>query len=90
MENIYHKIKIDNGKIIITKENDEFSNTMIFSLKETTISKYYLKQHDVLIDINIYTKLLEYTNNKIKIVYEVIESNETHEFQIEMENRNEY
>ena len=90
MENIYHKIKIDNGKIIITKENDEFSNTMIFSLKETTISKYYLKQHDVLIDINIYTKLLEYTNNKIKIVYEVIESNETHELQIEMENRNEY
>lgn len=85
MEDITHKINITDDNIILIRENKEFKNTLIFSLKNKTVASYILKENNLTLDININTKIMEYTDNKITIKYEVVESNETYEFQIETE-----
>lgn len=85
MEDITHKINITDDNIILIRENKKFKNTLIFSLKNKTVASYILKENNLALDININTKIMEYTDNKITIKYEVVESNETYEFQIEME-----
>lgn len=85
-----HKLNISKEDIILVRENNEFKNTLIFSLNKQTVSNYLLKENNLLIDINIKTKKIEKDNDKITIIYEVMESSETYEYQIEMRNMYEY
>lgn len=90
VDNIMHKLNISKEDIILVRENNEFKNTLIFSLNKQTVSNYLLKENNLLIDINIKTKKIEKDNDKITIIYEVMESSETYEYQIEMRNMYEY
>lgn len=90
LDNVKHKIEIKEDKIVLIRENDEFKNTLEFIKNKESISYYLLKEKKFLVDINIKTKKLEYTNDKIKIVYEVIDSQDEFEYVLEMRKMYEY
>lgn len=85
-DNVIHKIKIDKDKVILIRENNEFKNTLEFIKNKKSISYYLLKEKNFIFDINIETKTLDYIDDKINIVYEVIDSQEQYEYVLEMRN----
>lgn len=90
LDNVKHKIEIKEDKIVLIRENNEFKNTLEFIKNKESISYYLLKEKNFLVDIKIKTKKLEYTNDKIKIVYEVIDSQDEFEYVLEMRKMYEY
>ena len=81
---INHKLIIDNDKILLTRENEEFKNILEFSKNKTIQSEYILKENNYKVFINIKTLRLEKTTNTITIKYKIIDSNEIYEYKIEM------
>lgn len=90
LDNVKHKIEIQEDKIVLIRENNEFKNTLEFIKNKESISYYLLKEKNFLVDIKIKTKKIEYTNDKIKIVYEVIDSQDEFEYVLEMRKMYEY
>ena len=83
-DNIQHKILIDNNKITLTRENNEFKSIIEFKKNLINPSYYLLKEKQLEININIKTINLIYNKNEIIIVYKVLEADETYEYKIEM------
>lgn len=89
LDNIKHKLVIEKDSIILTRENDEFKNNLIFNINNST-STYLLKSNNLEVDINIETKLIKHNENNINIIYRNIDSDENYEFNIEMRKMNEH
>lgn len=90
LDNVTHKIELKENKIILIRENNEFRSTLEFIKGKKNKSYYLLKEKNFCVDINIETIELEYKDNFIKIVYEVLDSNEKYEYMLEMRNIDEY
>lgn len=85
-----HTIKINNNEIIYIRDGLEFSNLLHFKLDKITESEYLLKEQDYTISIPIKTMLLNIEENKFKVIYQVIDSEDEYEFNIEMSDLYEY
>ena len=79
-----HKIIINDNKITLLRENDEFSHSMIFEENKKHISEYYLKNDNYSLEFNILTTSLKIEKNKIDITYKILESNSIYNYMIEM------
>lgn len=83
-DDISHKLTLENNKIYLIRENKEFKNIFEFELNKLNKSYYLLKENNFEIDINIETQKIEQDDNKIIIIYKVLDSNEIYEYKIEM------
>ena len=83
-DNTKHKLIIENSKIILQRENEDFSHTIIFNNNTTNISEYYLKKYHTSLEFNIETTKLIINKNKINITYRIIESNEIYNYVLEV------
>lgn len=72
------------NKIIINRNNNEIEQTMYFETNKTISSIYTLKENNITINIDILTNKIELSENNIKILYTVIDSNIVYEYNIEM------
>ena len=75
---------IDNKKIVLVRSTHEFENTMYFEKNKKIPSLYTLKSNNITLEIDILTTSLEIEENRIKILYRVIASNNDYEYNIEM------
>ena len=83
-DNIKHKIILDNNKVTLLRENNEFSHGIIFEENNTNNSEYYLKESKYSIEFNIQTIKLIIEKNKIDITYKIIESENIYNYVLEM------
>ena len=83
-DNIKHKIILDDNKVILLRENEEFSHGMIFEENNNHKSEYYLKESKYSIEFNINTTKLIIDNNKIDITYEILESENIYNYVLEV------
>ena len=81
--NVKYSIKCNNSEIILIRDGNDFTNSFVFS-KNDSRSNYYLKEHCYSVDLNIDTKILEISDNKIYIKYVVIDTESEYELMIEM------
>lgn len=84
IDNIKHKIIIDNNKLTLLRENNEFSHGMIFEENNTYQSEYYLKESNYSLEFNIETTKLILDNNKIDITYKILESENVYNYVLEV------
>lgn len=73
------------NNVIIKRENNEFINNMIFELNKKTIGNYILKEKNLNFDLSIKIEKLIINENSIYIKYQILESNNIFETNIEME-----
>lgn len=79
-----HKIIINNNKITLLRENDEFSHSMIFEINKKHKSEYYIKNSNYSLEFNILTTDLKISNKEINITYKILESNSIYNYVLEM------
>jgi len=72
------------NKIIMNRTNNEIEQTMYFEKNKTISSIYTLKENNITINIDVLTNEIELTENSIRILYTVIDSNISYEYNIEM------
>ena len=84
IDNTKYQVIIDNEKITLLRENNEFSHGMIFQKNITTESEYYLKESGYSLEFNIKTTNLIIKDNKIDITYEILESENIYNYVLEM------
>ena len=81
---IKHKIILDNGKVILIRENKEFSHGITFEENTTYSSEYYLKESKYSIEFNIKTIKIINENNKIEITYKILETDTVYNYILEV------
>lgn len=79
------KITIEDNKIILLRDNDEFSHGMIFEENNIYQSEYYLKELKYSLEFNIQTIKLNIDSNKIDITYKILENENIYNYVVEME-----
>ncbi len=84
LNEIKHKLIIEDNKITLLRENLEFSHGMIFIQDQNKLSEYYLKENNYSIEFNILTTYLLIENNKIEITYKIAETEQIYNYVIEM------
>ena len=84
INDIKHIVLIENNKITLLRENNEFSHRMIFIENSTISSEYYLKESSYSLDFNIETTKLIIKDNKIDITYKINESENICNYVLEM------
>ena len=77
-------INVQNNKLIMTRDNQEFSHQSIFELNKEYETEYYIKELNSSIFIPIRTTNIKITDNIIEIHYTNISSNEEFIYVIEM------
>ena len=75
---------ISTNHLVLNRETSEINSTIYFEKNKTIPSIYTIKENDISLYIDIRTDYLEISNNIIKIVYTVIDSNDCYEYNIEM------
>lgn len=83
-KDIKHILFIEDNKIILCRENNEFSHKIIFKENITNSSEYYLKESNYSIEFNILTTKLTIDKNKIDIMYKILESENIYNYVLEM------
>ncbi len=81
---------ISPSTLILNRCNQNLECTMYFELNKTTSSIYTFKEEGYNLEINIKTTYLNITSEKIEIHYNVIDSNTSYEYHIEMSECYEY
>lgn len=80
-----YRIKIlSEDKLVIERNNDLITSTLIFEKGKKTSSLYRIKEEDITLEINIKTKYLKISDNLIDIAYTIIDSNTDYQYKIEM------
>lgn len=85
--NIKHKIIINDNKIILNRDCDEYSHKIEFKPNKTYQSEYYLKELHTSINILIKTLDMDIKNDKILITYQIVDSNITYKYLLEMSDK---
>lgn len=88
--NIKHKLIIEENKIILQRENEEFSHEIIFDENKTKKTEYYLKELHHSLEFNIETKSINISDNKIDVTYKIIETGNIYNYLIELSDKYEY
>ena len=86
-DNIKHKIQIEENKIILQRENNEFSHEMIFEKNKTYKSEYFLKELHHSLEFNIETINIKLTENKIDVTYKIKETENIYNYVIELSDK---
>lgn len=71
-------------KLILNRSNNEIDSTIYFELNKTISSIYTIKENSISIEIDIKTIALDISDNHLKIIYNVVDSNTKYEYYIEM------
>ena len=79
-----YKIIINDNKIELIRENDNFIHKFIFEAKKETDTIYFIKEYNTDLVIPIMTNILNILDDKIEIIYKILDSNEEYKFLIEM------
>ena len=82
-----HKIIIGKDKVILIRENNSFIHKFEFELDKQTKANYYIKEYSTDIDVIVMTNKLNITEDKIEIIYKIIDSNEEYRYVLEMRNK---
>lgn len=64
-------IKQKNGKVLLTRENNEYQLKLEFEKNKKTLGNYLLKDNNMLLELEILTKTLEIDTKTIYIIYEL-------------------
>lgn len=83
-QDVKHIVKWIDNKIYFIRENQDLKNTLLFDLKDITENEYYLKESNQFFIIQIKTHFLSYHESKIQLIYEVLDSQEKFEYNIEI------
>lgn len=83
------KVIIKENELLLTRENSEIKQIIIFKVNKKTISEYYIKDMSVSLEFNIYTRELIIENNHIHIKYLIEDTKEEFEYDIEVLNAKE-
>jgi len=87
-DNTKHEIRIiNNEKVLLLRENNDFSHNFIFEKNKQNTSEYYLKENKLSLEINIKVLELNINNYNIYIKYEVEDSNTIYEYKIEVSDK---
>ena len=79
------KIIIDDSVRLI-RENNEFKMEMLFDKNKQTTCKYLLKEYNKCLDLLLETKMINYDDNHIDILYRIIDSSDDYiNFKLEFE-----
>ncbi len=62
-------VDINNDKVCMTRENDEYQLKLEFIEKKESIGSYLLKQNNIMLDLKLNTNKIKITNNYINITY---------------------
>ena len=81
---IKYKLIIDDNKVTLLRENNEFSHQMIFKENKTYPSEYYLKESKYSIELSIMTTKLNISKNIIDITYKILESETMYNYVLEV------
>ena len=81
---IKHKIILDNNKVTLLRENNEFTHGMIFEENNKYVSEYYLKEAHYSLEFTILTIKLKISKNKIDITYKILESKAKYNYVLEV------
>ena len=79
-----YNIDIQNNKIILIRENDDFIHKFVFAQNKQTDTIYYIKEYNTELTVSMITNNLNIINDKIEIYYRIIDSNEEYKYLIEM------
>ena len=85
VNNTAYKISKHENKLYLIRDNSEFTHKFIFDIDNITKSEYYIKELNTSIDVLIRTKNLIYNDKKIKIDYEIIDSQLNYSYVLDME-----
>ena len=85
VNNTTYKISKHENKLYLIRDNSEFTHKFIFDIDNITKSEYYIKELNTSIDVLIRTKNLIYNDKKIKIDYEIIDSQLNYSYVLDME-----
>lgn len=83
-QDIKNTFKYLDNKIYLIRENKDFQSTIVFDLKEDTENEYRLKEINQFLLIQVKTHFILYNEKKIQIRYEVLDSHEQFEYNIEI------
>ena len=84
IDNTKYKLILEDSKITLLRESNEFSHGMIFIEGKTNPSEYYLKESNYSLEFNIETTKIILDNNKIDITYKIIESDNIYNYVLEV------
>lgn len=84
LNNTDYKIIINKDKVTLIRKNNCFIHKFDFELKKQTKANYYIKEYNTDIDVLVMTNKLNITENKIEIIYKIIESCEEYKYVLEM------
>lgn len=76
-------IKIDDDKILMIREGNDFINSFVFNIKNSSCN-YLLKENSYDVDIDIATIKMDISENSIYIKYVIVDSNCEYEYKLEM------
>jgi len=88
--NIKHKLIIEEKKLILQRENEEFSHEIIFVKNKIEKTEYYLKELHHSLEFNIETISINISDNKIDVTYKIIETENIYNYLIELSDKYEY
>lgn len=84
IDNTKYKLILEDSKVTLLRENNEFSHGMIFIKDKINPSEYYLKESNYSLEFNIETTKLIIDKNKIDITYKIIESENIYNYVLEV------
>ena len=87
LNNTDHKIIINQDKVTLIRENENFVHKFEFESNKQTKANYYIKEYNTDIDILVMTNKLNISENKIEIIYKIIDSKEDYKYVLEMRNK---
>ena len=83
-DNDTYEIIINKDELYLIRENKEINSTMHFKQNKYTTCDYKIKENDINLQIELYTKKLLIKDNQILINYQV-ENTDNYEYKIEIE-----
>ena len=85
--NTSYRLLIDDNKVTIIRESNEFNHNLTFINGTNTISNYLIKEYNSTIPIEVKTTNLFIQDNIIEITYEVIDNKNKYLYKIEMSDK---
>lgn len=79
-----YKLTYEKNKVIMIRDNQEFTHNFIFINNIKNKSTYYIKEYSTNIEMEVLTTKLISNNKKIEINYKVLENDNNYKYMIEM------
>lgn len=84
IDNTNHIITIKDNKIVLLRDNENYSHRLTFETNKETNTEYYIKEYESTLLIPIKTTKLNILKNKIEIEYTICDNDNKYSYVIEM------